>query len=378
VRGDLVVLLCVTAGAGTVSIGAFPAIVPDLARTAGLADWELGLVAASFGLARLGADLPVGWLVASHLRVGLALAPPLLAGGVLLLASGGSWPILVAGRVLAGGAHALGMVAGLTTILRTQPVGRLAAALSAYEFAAMAGMLVATGILAFVSTALPWRVALLVACSPQVVGLLLVPAVLARLPAEPRPNTAPVVARRARAGPVTARVALAFAVGGVAATAYAMLEQFLIPLRAHREFGLDRAGIARLLMLVQLVDIACLLPVGVLADRLGARQVLACLLVLFGFGTASVAYGSFPLLVAGCVLFGLGLAGWTLPLSVLREGTLREHVAWRTALYRLAVDGGIFLGPLLGGVLAPHLAGPVPAVLAVLLPALGLALLRAR
>lgn len=370
-------LLCLSAGAGTVSIGAFPTLVPDLARAAGLADWELGLVAGSFGLARLAADLPVGWLVASHLRLGLVLAPALLAVGVLLLVSGGPLPLLVIGRALAGCAHALGMVAGLTTILRTQSTGTLAAALSAYEFAAMVGMLAATTVLAVIPAAVPWNAAFLIACSPQVVGLLLIPALLARLPAEPRRSPTAIVQRRGLEVRATAGVVLAFAVGGVMATTYATLEQFLIPLRAHREFGLSRSGIARLLMLVQIVDITCLMPVGFLADRLGARRVLACMLLVFGLGTAGVAYGSFPLLVAGCVLFGLGLAGWTLPLSVLRQVTPREHVAWRTALYRLAVDGGIFLGPFLSGVLATHVPELVPSVLAVLLPALGLALLGA-
>lgn len=64
-------------------------------------------------------------------------------------------------------------------------------------------------------------------------------------------------------------------------------------------------------MTVQVFDIACLLPFGVLADP----------------------------------LFGVGMAGWTLPLSVLRRETAPAEVGWRTALYRVGVDGGIFLGP---------------------------------
>lgn len=51
-------------------------------------------------------------------------------------------------------------------------------------------------------------------------------------------------------------------------------------------------------------------------------------------------------------------------------------VAWRTALYRMAVDVGIFLGPLFSGFLLGHsLLGAVGVVVAATLAALGLGLL---
>ena len=38
----LIVLVCVTMGANTVSIGAFPALLPEIGTTVRLADWQLG------------------------------------------------------------------------------------------------------------------------------------------------------------------------------------------------------------------------------------------------------------------------------------------------------------------------------------------------
>jgi len=38
-----------------------------------------------------------------------------------------------------------------------------------------------------------------------------------------------------------------------------------------------------------------------------------------------------------------------LPLSILRRETPASQVAWRTALFRVFLDLGIFLGPLLSG-----------------------------
>ena len=71
-------------------------------------------------------------------------------------------------------------------------------------------------------------------------------------------------------------------------------------------------------------------------------------------------------LAVGAMLFGLGMAGWMTPLSVLRRETPPARMAWRTALYRVGVDGGIFLGPVLGGLVANRHLGVVAAALAVL------------
>ncbi|MGH7393908.1 MAG: MFS transporter, partial [Candidatus Rokuibacteriota bacterium] len=374
----LIVLFCVSGFAGTFSLGAFPALLPEIGRAKGLADWELGVVAGAFGFARMCADLPVGMFITHHLRRALTAAPLLITLGILALGSGGPLPILIAGRAVMGVAHALNMVATLTAILRYQAAGRLASALSAFEFSAMLGILGGTAALDFVPERVPWNLALLITSAPQLLGIALVPAVLAALPREAGPASRPLFARRppgvGAPAPPTAAVALAFVAGGVVAIAYSTLEQFVIPLRASREFDLPRAGIAQLLMTAQVCDIACLLPAGALADRHGTSRVLGTMLVVFSVAVALVAFGDFVFLVVGCVLFGIGMAGWTLPLSLLRRDTPPEQVAWRTALYRVGVDGGIFLGPFLSGLLIGRAPGALPGALAVALVVVGAAL----
>ncbi len=66
-----------------------------------------------------------------------------------------------------------------------------------------------------------------------------------------------------------------------------------------------------------------------------------------------VALGGFPLIVAGCVFYGIGMAGWPLQLGLLRRETPAGQIGWRTAIYRVGVDGGIFLGPFLSGNASP-------------------------
>src|SRR3989441_9395013 len=111
---------------------------------------------------------------------------------------------------------------------------------------------------------------------------------------------------------------------------------------------------------MQVFDIAALLPLGVLAARRGSGRVLVAVLLEMAGASALVGFGTLPLVAAGCALYGLGMAGWMLPLSVLRRETAPEHVAWRTGLYRVCVDGGIFLGPFLSRALGMHLAGFLP------------------
>jgi MFS family permease len=142
-----------------------------------------------------------------------------------------------------------------------------------------------------------------------------------------------------------------FAVGIVLALAWSAVSQFLLPLRGTREFGLDRSGVSGLLMLGQLVDLVALLPVGRLADGLGRTPVLGVVIVVLGLSTAAIGLGSFPWFVAGCACFGFGMAGWMLPVGVIREHTRTEHLAWRLGLYRVGVDAAMFFGPFASGLL---------------------------
>jgi hypothetical protein len=77
------------------------------------------------------------------------------------------------------------------------------------------------------------------------------------------------------------------------------------------------------------------------------------------------------------MLFGLSLSGWMLPVSILRSVTPPAQVAWRTSLYRVGVDAGLFLGPFVSGLLgAVHgrvLAGVLIAALVALAALLAVA-----
>jgi MFS family permease len=268
--------------------------------------------------------------------------------------------------------QALSMVAGLTAILRFQSRKNLASALAAYELSAMIGMLGGAALIGTLPSGLAWNVAFLLACAPQLLAIGLAPTLLAALPphasgmpmAVPAPGATAAggASTPARAGRHPSLVPLAFAAGGLVALTYSTMEQFLVPLRGSREFGLERAGVARLFMVQQVFDIAALIPTGMLADRQGAIRVLPAMLALMATANALIGFGTLPVVVAGCAMFGLSMSGWMLPLTLLRRETEPERIAWRTGLYRVSVDAGIFLGPFLSGVLGLRLAAFLPAL----------------
>jgi MFS transporter, DHA1 family, tetracycline resistance protein len=386
----LITLLCVAMGANTVSIGAFPSLLPELGASVHLADWQLGAVAGAFGLARMLTDVPVGLFITHHLARALVLGPLVLLAGALLTGTSGTFAGLLVGRGLMGAGHTLATLAGLTAILRHHAGPGLASSLAALELSAMLGVLAGAALAAALPGAVDWNAVLLLACAPVLVTLALVPALRRALPRADAETVRPLFARssgggvpaapapRSSSDRVPSLAVLAAAAGGVIAIAYSTVDQFVIPVRGSREFGPDRGGIAQLLMLAQVVDILALLPLGALADRRGAQPVLGGVLLVFALALGLVAFGSLPLVAAGCLLFGLGMAGWTLPVGILRSVTPPAQVAWRTALYRVAVDGGMCLGPVLSGFLTGRHAGVLPAVMMLTSVATGVALLARR
>src|SRR5216117_2210984 len=118
----------------TFSVGAFPALLPEVGAAAGLADWQIGLVAGLLGFARMVADVPVGLVITHHLRRTLTVAPFVLALGAICLAGGGSFALLALGRGLT-------VVSGLTAVLRFGPQAAMGSALTAFEMSAMIGVL---------------------------------------------------------------------------------------------------------------------------------------------------------------------------------------------------------------------------------------------
>ena len=334
-------------------MGAFSPLLPEIGRASGLADWQLGVAAGALGFARMAAAIPAGWLSGRALGTTLCLSPVLMILGTVLIAASDSFPLLVLGRLILGFAYTLGTVGGLIALLLEDRGPGASMRLNVFEFSAMIGVLGGLGLVGVLPGGWSWSTSLLVASSPLLLILAAVPVIRRRFPdgAAARDARAAPASGARRGDGMTLTLWTMFAVGIVLALAWSSVSQFLLPLRGTREFGLDRGGVSGLLMLAQFVDLAALLPVGKIADVIGRVPVLGFVIVVLGLGTAAVGLGSFPWFVVGCACFGLGLAGWMLPVGVIREHTRPEHLAWRMGLYRVGVDAAMFFGPFASGLL---------------------------
>jgi len=352
-RLDRAGLLFVLLFCNAFGVGAFGPLLPEIGRTQSLPDWQLGFVASAFGFARMAAAMPVGMLVVRRLAAALMAAPLILVLGLLLLVNARSLPVLLVGRFLLGISHTLTMVGGLTAILLEGGGGRVSTRLNIFEFAGMLGILGGLGTVALVPAAWGWKLALALASAPVVLSLLLLPELRRRFPDAPalvRRAAAPSADMPGRRGD-RGVVALMFGTAIVFALTWSSASAFVIPIRGTREFGLTRTGISWLLGMAQAIDLAALIPVGRLADRLGHGLILGAASVMLGLGAVAVGLGSRVWFGIGCACLGLGLAGWMLPLGVIRHHTPAAQLGWRTGLYRVGVDAAIFLGPLVTGLL---------------------------
>ena len=350
-------LLSVLLFCNAFGLGGFNPLLPEIARTQGMANWQIGLLASAFGFARMAAAMPTGAFVGRRLGTALVAAPLVLISGLLLLVSGGPFWVLVAGRLLLGVAHTLAMVGGLSAILIDERGRNASVRLNVFEFAGMLGILGGLGKVALIPAAWGWKLSLLIGSAPVVIPLLLTRAMRRAFPSAPifERVVAPAersIAARQRPGSKSV-IALMFAVGIIFALGWSGVSQFVVPIRGARDFGLSRTGISWLLAAAQSLDLLVLLPVGRLADRVGRGLVLGMVAVILGFGAIGVGLGSFVWFAFGCICLGLALAGWMLPLGVIREHTPLARLAWTTGVYRVGVDGASFLGPFICGFLGP-------------------------
>jgi MFS family permease len=339
-------------------MGAFSPLLPEIGRAGALADWQLGIVAGALGFARMAAAIPAGWLAGRYLGTALWASPALMIVGTLVLAASTSFTVLVLGRLLLGFAYTLSTVSGLIALLLEDRGPGASVRLNVFELSAMIGVLGGLGLVGLLPDSWGWRVSLLIASTPLLLILPAVPAIRPRFPDRSVVSETPASRTAAHGGDrMSPALWTMFLVGIVLALAWSAVTQFLLPLRGTREFGLDRSGVSTLLMLAQIVDVVALLPVGRLADRLGRTQVLGFVIGVLGIGTAAVGVGSFAWFVVGCAGFGFGMAGWMLPVGVIREHTRAEYFAWRMGVYRVGVDAAMFLGPFASGLLGEENAG---------------------
>jgi len=111
-------------------------------------------------------------------------------------------------------------------------------------------------------------------------------------------------------------------------------------------------------------------PVGLFITHHLARALTVAPLFLASGALVMTLGGEFSTVLLGRVLMGGGHT-----LSMLAGITPPGQVAWRVALYRVSIDGEMFLGPVLASLPSAHHAGALPAALIVVMVSLAVTLL---
>ena len=140
----------------------------------------------------------------------------------------------------------------------------------------------------------------------------------------------------------------------------------LVPLapRFHTEFGLSKVETGALLSSASVASVLFSMPLGVLADRVGARKLTVAASGLMALATIGQGFAvGFVTLFGARLVYGLAFAAiWTAGLSWLADSVSPERRAAALAAATTVAGTGIMIGPALGGLVADHFGIAAPFV----------------
>jgi MFS family permease len=374
--------------------GLLSPLLPLLRETFHVSHGELGLLTSMFGLSCVVMDIIATYLLRRRplLRV-LLLGIILTAIGLICctLAPGFYW--LVGARVLLGLGVSMTGVASLMAIVVATPRTAQGRASSLLEFAAIAGSAISPTCAGLVASLMHWRAAcglatvfvagafVWVLCTRQALDKATGSAATGQHsdthPGAPpvRPGAEPstkVEAKRTALIAYLASFVLSFTWAGFLSTA--------LPLFGGEVVGLPVATLGLVFTAGLLVDLALLLPIGWLSDRLEYRVVLTPAMLLMAATLLWLPQAqNFTSLLLVSICLHTGFAAWGMPSAALALCTRGEHLVRVMGIYRLLVDGAVVIAPWWIGTLIgrygygfPSRCTAVVVALTALLVALGL------
>jgi predicted MFS family arabinose efflux permease len=334
--------------------GVLSPLLPLLRETFQVSYGELGLLISMFGLSRVTMDIIAAYLLSRLTLFTLLLQGIVIAGvGSLLCALAPGFYWLVGARVLVGLGVSITTLAGLTAIIETTPLTAQGRANNLLEFSAIGGSAVSPTLSGLIATAIHWRAAFALATVFVVGAFVWVFFTRQALEEETRgltrkrgrddeaPSTAaptavmrPTRSRQIRAMLIAyvATFMLSFTWSGFLSTA--------LPLYGGEIVGLPAATLGMIFTAGLLADLALLLPVGWLSDRLDYRVVLAPAMLLMA---VTLAWFPQAKTLWALVLISIGIhtsfAAWGMPSAALAQLSRGTGLRQAMGIYRFLVDG---------------------------------------
>ncbi|MCL4534458.1 MAG: MFS transporter [Bacteroidetes bacterium] len=345
--------------------------LPNIQEAFTISTTQVGLFMASFGLARLFLDLPVGMALDRVNRsVLMTMGLLIMASGALIAASATSFPMVVLGRSTMGAGSCMLNLTVLVHLNQASTREIRGRVIGIQQTAELTGSLLSPVIGGFLGGIYGWRAPFLFCAVIAVFSAGFV-FVTRRLRAssgagergEGRPHQRASGTRADLYSPWRI-VAIDFVTLSLFFSAAGFLNT-AAPMYGGTVLGLRPEAIGLALAVGTIVRLFTSLGGAAISDRYGRRFVLIPALLILGLGTLSFnVVTSFPLYVTAVGFTGLGRLGNSVPVVLLADILPANRVARFIGLNRFVGDLGYIIGPLLVGWLI-DISGYLAATLAV-------------
>ena len=342
------------------TVGMVPPLLPLLAAEWQLSPLQAGLVNTLYAVGRLATSYPASALRARRgTRAVVVLGLALLVLGLVGCGIAPGFPAFLVSRLVMGIGASAAFLAIFAELLETAPAAWRGRLTNGFEGMAILSLAVGGMLGAWIAGAVGWRVAF-VGAGPVV--LLCVFACRRLDPDAGRPQRAPSrpgeregrSAHRRLLPVYVASLSLSLTWSGLFAT--------MAPLLGHTGYGLSSGALGLALGAGYGAELAGLLGVALVIDRLRHEPVFLGGALAVAAGGLVLAIGTHPaVFVMGLVLVGGGFAVWMVPAIVLTDRVGTPIPPPYFAVYRIAMDAGMIVGPLALGAVA-DLAGERAAV----------------
>ncbi len=333
------------------TVGMVPPLLPLLAAEWELSPLQVGLVNTLYAVGRLGTSYPASALRARHgtravVFVGLALLVP----GVVACGLARGFPSFLVARLVMGIGASAAFLAIFAELLESTPAAWRGRLTNAFEAMAILSLGLGSTLGAFIAGAVGWRW-VFVGAGPV---LLLCGLVWPRLGSEAGRRVAqPEASGRAEGRAAHRRLLPVYGASLSLSMTWSGLFATLAPLLGAAGYELSSGALGLALSAGYATELAGLLGIGIVIDRVRREPVFLGGGLAVALGGLVMAAGTHPaVFVLGLALVGGGFAVWMVPAIVLADRVGTPMPPGHFAVYRIAMDAGMILGPLVLGAAA--------------------------
>jgi len=355
--------------------GVLSPLLPLLRETYEVGYGELGLLISMFGLSRVTMDVIAAYLLSRIPLFGLLWQGIVITGvGSLLCALAPGFYWLVGARVLVGLGISITTLAGLTAIIESTPLTAQGRANNLLEFSAIGGSALSPTLSGLIASLLHWRAAFGFATVFVVAALAWVIFTREALEEDTRKLTRKTgldghatANREAASGrlgarpPQTTAIVIAYVATFMLSFTWSGFLSTALPLYGGEVVGVPAATLGMIFTAGLLVDLALLLPVGWVSDRLDYRVVLTPAMLLMAVALAWLPQAQS---LGGLLLLSIGIhtsfAAWGMPSAALAQLSRGAHLRRTMGVYRFLVDGAVVVAPWLIGTLVGRYGYAIP------------------